>query len=80
MLTNPGAKFLQNLAAISEQGRIDALLLLQDRLLLLTASEIPQSASLEFIIKRCMVTNVQVMEDQFCHMVVLMQLVLWLDL
>ena len=78
-LTSPGAKFLQNLAAISEQGRMDALMLLQDRLSLLTSSDIPQTPSLEFIIKRCMVTNAQVMEDQFRHMIALMQLVLWLE-
>ena len=79
MLTSPAAKFLQNLAAVSEQGRINALISLGDNLSLLTTSDIPQTASLEFIIKRCMVTSIQVMEDHFRHMIALMQLVLWLD-
>jgi hypothetical protein len=78
-LTSPAAKFLQNLAAVSEQGRINALISLGDHLSLLTTSDIPQTASLDFIIKRCMVTNIQVMEDHFRHMIALMQLVLWLD-
>ena len=56
-LTTPGAKFLQNLASISEQGHINAFISLGDNLSLLTTSDIPQTASLEFIIKRCMVTN-----------------------
>jgi len=78
-LTSPAAKFLQNLAAVSEQGCIDALISLGDHLSLLTTSDIPQTASLDFIIKRCMVANIQVMKDHFRHMIALMQLVLWLD-
>jgi len=78
-LTSPGAKFLQHLGVIAEQGRINALMSLEDNLSLLTTSDIPQTTSLELIIKRCMVTSVQVIEDHFCHLIALMQLVLWLD-
>jgi hypothetical protein len=78
-LTSRGADFLQTIAAISEQGRMDALMSLQDRLSLPSTSDIPQTTSPESIIKRCIVTNAQVMEDQFCNMVAVMQLVIWLE-
>ena len=78
-LTAKGAKFLQNLASISEQGRLDSLISLQDKLSLLLSVDIPQTTSLEFIIKRCVIMNVHVMEDHFLHMVSLMQLSLWID-
>src|SRR6202020_1380996 len=78
-LTAKGAKFLQNLASISEQGRLDSLISLTDKLSLLLSVDIPQTTSLEVIIKRCVIMNVHVMEDHFLHMVSLMQLSLWID-
>jgi len=78
-LTSGGEQFLQTIAAISEQGRMDALMSLQDRLSLSSTSDIPQTTSPESIIERCVVTNAQVMEDQFHNMVAVMQLVIWFE-
>jgi len=77
-LSDNSRSIIRTLAASSQSTHAQSLVLLCDRLSVSTQDN-SQIMSLDDILKRCIITDVNVVESKFLHMVALMQLALWLS-
>jgi hypothetical protein len=77
-LSDNSRSIIRTLAASSQGTQAQSLVLLHDRLSVSTQDN-SQITSLDAILKRCIITDVNVVESKFLHMVALMQLALWLS-
>ena len=77
-LSDNAKTILRTLAASSQGTHAQSLILLRDTLSM-SNHDNSQITSLDAIIKRCIITDANLVESKFLHMVALMQLALWLS-